>query len=130
MDLVHKEIDALRKEKKSLESQQPAMEFDKKRLEKTKKTEPLRGLLEQVEDMMVKEGEEREKVAEQEARFGEIQIKVKVVGERLAVSKTAEKELNRLKEKELPRAALAQDYERQAQVVMEELAGIIQPVPV
>lgn len=128
LDLVHKEIDALRKEKESLESQQPAMEFDKKRLEKTKKTEPLRGLLEQVEDLMVKEGEEREKVAEQEARFGEIQIKVKVVGERLAVSKTAEKELNRLKEKELPRAALAQDYERQAQVVMEELAGIIQSV--
>jgi len=111
---IYKEISILKKEAETLEAEKPLMDRHKTRLEKAKKAIPLGNLLSQIEDLSKKEHEESVKYETHEITAQQIKARLNDARERLAAAKSGETELNRLKEKELPRAALAFDYEKQA----------------
>ncbi|HWJ02368.1 MAG TPA: AAA family ATPase, partial [Verrucomicrobiae bacterium] len=95
---IHNEINITRKELLVLEGQKPTIERQKQLLDMAQKAEPLRTLLDQLEDLTRREASEREIHTTKQGEAAEVKHRTEKAVERLAKAKSGEGELNRLRE--------------------------------
>ena len=121
---LYSELETMVKEKQRLDTEWPVLDKQRELLERSLKAEPMRRLLEQEEEIVRKTADAgtvlnrlEEKLAEAGKREAEVLV-------RLQAAEKKEEVIDDLKEKELPRAALAVAYEKQAFLLEAETGRI------
>lgn len=114
LEQLHREMTDLTNRRESLESRRPVMEQERCRLELAQKAEPLRSILAQADDLIKKAENDDVRLKELAAGYTAIKTGLEEAEARMKKAGETEKEVNRIKESELPRIALSLDYEKQA----------------
>ncbi|WP_418792557.1 AAA family ATPase [Phosphitispora sp. TUW77] len=110
---LHSELEVMMKEKQRLDTEKPEVDKLREKLDKASKAEPMRRLLEQEEELIRKTADAREFLNRLEENLAEAEKKEAGVLNRLQSAEKKEPVINDLKERELPRAAMALAYEKQ-----------------
>jgi len=121
---IYSELEIMVKEKQRLDAEKPVLDKQRERLERALKAEPLRRLLEQEEETVRKAidaGTVLNRLEEKLADAGQREAEDLI---RLQSAEKKEQVIDDLKEKELPRAALAAAFEKQVFLLEAETGRI------